>query len=985
MQPENGLFTQSSHAANRPIPFRRRSFGMQRLHSPMACLQQQHHAEIHSSAVFVRSVPKRNMTSHATVVAATEAPIKREAIDTQHTDVPTNSNGHRRRRQKQLALKNSDSRISQLESLRLLEWPELCQQVASFTSTAVAAELALAAKLPMASTQHQAEQLLQETAEAQQANLALKGIHDLRGLLEAVGRDRVLQPIYLDGVASSLEIAAAVAQRVQENQAGGQGARFPALQHLGRGIKLALPRLRQSIRHCVEGGRVLDRASARLGRVRRQRQDNMQSLRNSMNEWARNLASQNVSEEALVVMRRDRLCVPVKAGRQGQLPKGSVSLAVSASGSTIYMEPEPVVGLNNAEAMLRAQEQEEEESILAELSRMVKESTMSLQHIMKAVAALDIACARGKHAVWCGAQQPVFISQSEAEETGCMHALGVFHPLLLEPSLTPLKEPPATDAVNYDADAASLSSSAAADSMGKASWEPQQSPRQVYGKRGRPKGRAPCPVDLLVPAGVKVVAVTGPNTGGKTASLKTLGLTAIMAKAGLFIPTAHPAPVATPTATASDSSQPTLLQQQHRQPAESVQQQQQQQCPSEQQQQLQPHQQHESPIEQQQQQQQQAEQQADQQHQQPKLVFFDKVLADVGDSQSLQQSLSTFSGQIRRVRCILQEATPHSLILLDEVGSGTDPGEGAALAGALLDRLADSAALTYATTHHAQLKERPASDSRFINASVEFDLATLKPTYRLLWGEGGLSNALAVAEGLGFDPLVVQRARDIAKRRQEGGNPQAKAEELRQSLQQELLEAEEEAGTAAAEREAAEKALGEVQAEADQLALQQAAFKDSDAQLKSALQAAQSDLDWIISEVRAGKLSPEEAEECMQGVSESALTVKAATAAVNQAKSFLRDESAELRASGWSPKLNEAVRLIKLGGVPGKVRLAHTAQPPAFCPVAPMLSSFFLLQQALSACFCTLILLLCYLNVNAAVEHSIDNNATMTGAHEQQW
>lgn len=140
-----------------------------------------------------------------------------------------------------------------------------------------------------------------------------------------------------------------------------------------------------------------------------------------------------------------------------------------------------------------------------------------------------------------------------------------------------------------------------------------------------------------------------------------------MAKAGLFIPTAHPAPVATPTATASDSSQPTLLQQQHRQPAESVQQQQQQQCPSEQQQQLQPHQQHESPIEQQQQQQQQAEQQADQQHQQPKLVFFDKVLADVGDSQSLQQSLSTFSGQIRRVRCILQEATPHSLILLDEV------------------------------------------------------------------------------------------------------------------------------------------------------------------------------------------------------------------------------------------------------------------------------------------------------------------------------
>lgn len=113
----------------------------------------------------------------------------------------------------------------------------------------------------------------------------------------------------------------------------------------------------------------------------------------------------------------------------------------------------------------------------------------------------------------------------------------------------------------------------------------------------------------------------------------------------------------------------------------------------------------------------------------------------------------------------------------------------------------------------------------------------------------------------------------------------------------------------------------------------------SNAQLKSALQAAQSDLEWIISEVKAGKLSPEEAEECMQGISGSAPTVKAATAAVNQARSFLQDESAGLREPGWSPKRNEEVRLMKLGGVPGKVGIAHTAQPPVFCLVAPVLSS----------------------------------------------
>ncbi|KAL0040772.1 hypothetical protein WJX79_005089 [Trebouxia sp. C0005] len=725
----------------------------------------------------------------------------------------------------------------QAESLRLLEWPEVCQQVASFTSTAVAAERALGAKLPIASSQKQAEQLLQETAEAQQASLSLKGIHDLRGLLEAASRNRVLHPVHLDGVASSLEVAARVADRLAEKE--GETALFPALQNLGRGIKSALPNLRHSIRHCIEDGRVLDRASDQLSKVRGQRRDNMQSLRQSMNEWARKLAAQNVSEEALVVIRRDRLCVPVKAGRQSQLPKGSVTLAVSASKSTVYMEPEPVVTLNNAEAMLRGQEQEEEQAILAGLSQMVKTSTLNLQRLLKAVTALDIATARARHAAWLQAVKPVFLSVDEAAQTGCIQAKAVYHPLLLEPSLPPLKEPPATEAVNYDASyTASPSGSAAADSMGRASWEPQQPPRQTYGRRGLPKGRAPCPVDLLVPAGVKVVAVTGPNTGGKTASLKAVGLTAIMAKAGLFIPTAH----------------------------------------------------------------------------------------HVGDSQNLQQSLSTFSGHIRRVRSILQQATPHSLVLLDEVGSGTDPAEGAALAGVLLDRLADTACLTYATTHHAQLKDRPASDRRFINASVEFDLATLKPTYRLLWGEGGLSNALAVAQGLGFDPKVVQRAREIALKGQEGGSPTARAQQLQWSLQQELRDAKQQAAAAAATRREAEETLADLQAQAQEVAHQHEAFKNSDAQLQAALTAAQSDLDWVVSEIKAGKLSQQEAEECIQQVSDSVPSITAAAAAVQRAKAGGQEdvwgwESARVKAGseGWTPKVDEPVRLVKLGGKTGKV------------------------------------------------------------------
>lgn len=144
------------------------------------------------------------------------------------------------------------------------------------------------------------------------------------------------------------------------------------------------------------------------------------------------------------------------------------------------------------------------------------------------------------------------------------------------------------------------------------------------------------------------------------------------------------------------------------------------------------------------------------------LAFFDAVLADIGDAQSLQQSLSTFSGHVRRLRRVLAAAGPASLVLLDEVGSGTDPGEGAALARAVLDALAARSALTLATTHHAELKGVAAADARYANASMGFDTASLAPTYALAWGAAGASNALDIAERLGFDAAVVGDARRLA-------------------------------------------------------------------------------------------------------------------------------------------------------------------------------------------------------------------------------
>jgi dsDNA-specific endonuclease/ATPase MutS2 len=146
----------------------------------------------------------------------------------------------------------------------------------------------------------------------------------------------------------------------------------------------------------------------------------------------------------------------------------------------------------------------------------------------------------------------------------------------------------------------------------------------------------------------------------------------------------------------------------------------------------------------------------------PRLWWFSSVLADIGDSQSLQQSLSTFSGHVRRLRRVLAAAGPSSLVLLDEVGSGTDPGEGAALARAVLDALAPRGGLTLATSHHAELKALPSEDARFANAAMGFDTASLAPTYELTWGAAGASNALDIAARLGFDGAVVADARALA-------------------------------------------------------------------------------------------------------------------------------------------------------------------------------------------------------------------------------
>jgi dsDNA-specific endonuclease/ATPase MutS2 len=880
------------------------------------------------------------------------------------------------------------------ESLELLGWLDVCNQVASFCKTAMGAQQSVRGKLPLGTTIEESKVLLQQTKEAAELNLNFKKIYFLRRALDAATAQHALHPLVLGAIATTLNAAKEIGEKVD---AGGEST--VALHHLARGIRDFLPEvasLLENIHNCIQisEGRVLDSASELLESTRRTRQENITALRRTADDWARTLHESGAAERPQVVVRRDRLCIPVRAGRQSDLPRGSVALATSASGSTVYMEPAPMVPLNNAEAQLGAVEKEEEDRILGELTAMVAKKEKKIKCILASVTALDIASARAKHAAWLGAVEPVLKTAVQGEEdiinstnddstmyaketttdplkTGLVHIAGVVHPLLMQPFLPPLAKPPLPEiTLSIGPSDPSGSGSLAGVNLVPELWNeieaeaggkpPAVAAAVPHRKRrgssnntstGNSKsdsgsdslqnitenndsssasasasgssslataaGNVLVPIDLIVPVGKKVVAVTGPNTGGKTASLKALGLVSLMAKAGMFIPI-------------SSEARKQLDQEEDGEAAEEK---------------------NQHPLS------------SGQKMSGKKFVsiaWFDKILADLGDGQSLQQSLSTFSGHVRRLRGILHETTPSSLVLLDEVGSGTDPGEGAALAAALLLHLSKGrAALTYATTHHAELKEVATTNPLFVNASVEFNIELLRPTYKLLWGKSGDSNALAVASGLGFDPKVVQDAREVAMQLSSGTtSAAARAVALRESLEVQAVSAKSAAAEATRRRKAAEKELKEAE---EVLKLQQeehtATFssgKKSKGTSSSGNAGDGDDKDVyfkikkVISDARGGKITPEAAEKELKRIEKSLASSNEAAMTLAGLKwgsgdgdgdgsssgsgsdddsttdQFLLENGARSKSNtvsmvNWDPKAGDYVKVLKMGGAIGQI------------------------------------------------------------------
>jgi DNA mismatch repair protein MutS2 len=403
----------------------------------------------------------------------------------------------------------------------------------------------------------------------------------------------------------------------------------PRFQHLAREADRIADfhdLLRELHGKILPSGELDDNASPDLKRIRREIEKQRGVILSSLRQFLRAQSDEGLSREEIITIRGDRFVAPVRAQRKGQVP--GVMHGTSSSGQTVYVEPLETIELNNELVRLREDEAREIHRILREMTARLRRQLDGLRETTEQIGKLDLAFACGKYALDYDCVIPLFSSSAGAR----LSLRDARHPLL-----------------------AALF---------------------------RKKGGAVVPFSLTLDGQDRVLVISGPNTGGKTVALKTVGLLALMAQAGLPVP-------------AADAEFP----------------------------------------------------------------FFDRVLADIGDYQSIQESLSTFSAHLVNIASMIQAATPDSLILLDELGSATDPEEAGALGVAIVDRFRSAGAFTIASTHHLALKAYAMNTTGVRSANMGFDEETLAPTYRLEVGWPGKSSGLAIAQRLGLPADVLARAR----------------------------------------------------------------------------------------------------------------------------------------------------------------------------------------------------------------------------------
>jgi DNA mismatch repair protein MutS2 len=562
------------------------------------------------------------------------------------------------------------------KTLNVLEYPKILEKLAGFCD--FSASMALARSLEPTDSFELATARLSETTEARKI-LSVQGMgvgaaHDIRPQADLAARGGVLDPHALLDVKSTL-----ISCRDLKKNFDKKENEYPRLSLIVEGLPETYGIVDAITKVLSERGEVLDSASPKLADIRRSLRIAQDRLMSRLQKYVTDSKTSQMLQEPIITQRDGRYVIPLRAEFKGKIK--SVIHDQSSSGATLFIEPLPIVEANNEIRELQLAQRDEEQRILAEVSSIVGEHAVELKYGVENLAVLDLAFAKAKYAEELRASEPILHEKKEERRktndtplsSFFFHLLQARHPLL--------------------------------------------NPEHVV------------PIDVDPAEGTRAIVITGPNTGGKTVSLKTVGLLVLMAQSGLHIP-------------AQSGSQ---------------------------------------------------------------LPCFHSVYADIGDEQSIEQSLSTFSGHITNIIRILKEIDNRSLVIFDELGSGTDPQEGAAIARAILSHLLETGAMTLVATHYPELKTFAHATDGVVNASLEFDIKTLRPTYKLTLGLPGRSNALAIAQRLGLPQSIIDSAKaeinpldlradklldDIRKERNRTSREREKLEKARIKLEKQNLELE---------------------------------------------------------------------------------------------------------------------------------------------------------------------------------------------------
>ncbi len=469
---------------------------------------------------------------------------------------------------------------------------------------------------------YEVKEWLQETSEAVEI-LLKKGTIPLEGIhdVRASLRRAEIGSIIENSELLRISDTLSSVRKLKSFMKGKGDSSYPIIEDLIN-LLIELKSIETSINSVIlNEDEISDNASPELHSIRKKIKDTHIRIRDKMNSMVTSVSYQKYLQEQIITIRGDRYVVPVKQEFRSNIP--GVVHDTSASGATLYIEPMAMVEMNNDLKQLKIKENDEIRKILLQLSALICEKGQEIKTNLEILTTLDFIFAKAKFSLNYNCIEPLI------NNSGRINLKKARHPLLDSETVVP--------------------------------------------------------IDIYLGETFNILVITGPNTGGKTVSIKTVGLLTLMAQSGIHIPAAH----------------------------------------------------------------------------RSEISIFDRVFADIGDEQSIEQSLSTFSSHMKNIVYILNEVTERSLVLFDELGAGTDPTEGAALAMSILELLRNRKIRTIATTHYSELKAYALTTPGLSNGSVEFDIQTLKPTFRLSIGMPGKSNAFEISKKLGLGEAIIEKARDF--------------------------------------------------------------------------------------------------------------------------------------------------------------------------------------------------------------------------------